>query len=781
MKKHRWICVLVLLFACGIADAKERSVGKAAPNPFSPPLSSSEASKPSTPLLDLPSAKMEVSWSDIKVLLERTLEEPEKEEEEPAPPVPWTLARADYDAIAESNRSVRITGRLRFMAWEEKAWLEIPLLGNTIAPESVELDGEETFLNRNRDGAFSILLKEPGVHELVVVFHVACENRDGVVSFSFPCAATAVTRMDLEIPVGNAGVKAPKAASLKLWRQQDATNASLVFLPTDTIDVSWTLPAVIQAQKAKAAKLKPKPEAPRVTLHSLTLASVSEHHVACESRLNFDVLRGGKKSFRLRVPKDVKVLTVEGQGATWSSESDDEGTVTDVRLNHEVKDNYQLLVRYEVPIPEQAATVAVPRIEAEDMARQTGQIGVSVRGTLRVEASPETTLPRIDTSELAAALRALSPSPIQLAYRSAEAGDLLAVDLHRLEHVPVRVASIDLAELNTMVTEDGARVTRATYHVRNNVKQFLRVSLPANAEVWGAEVDGMPVKPAKETDSKGLLLPLVKSVRNSRDSNAFPVSVVYVQRDAPGRGLRSALALASPATDVLADEVRWHVYLPDGRRYAGAEGDLKPMGQPRAGLRKKLGRGERNTRSETVYALREGIERFYITDINNPAASVGGPRKHGKPLDAAPATRSDFAIAGVLPIRINMPTEGTRHSFRKLLVPQGTSLRLSLSTYDGRIGQWAVWGIACAGLAMGLLLGRWLRWGMRQPCLAGLPLWLRWGVLLGAAVGSYFVTVNVAHTPPEVVGGILTGAGLGVLLPARPTKTPQPADAEASA
>ena len=55
----------------------------------------------------------------------------------------------------------------------------------------------------------------------------------------------------------------------------------------------------------------------------------------------------------------------------------------------------------------------------------------------------------------------MSPSPILLAFKYTEHPYLFAVDVRKLEDVPVRVASIDRAELTTVLTEEGMAITRA--------------------------------------------------------------------------------------------------------------------------------------------------------------------------------------------------------------------------------------------------------------------------------------------------------------------------------
>ena len=59
-------------------------------------------------------------------------------------------------------------------------------------------------------------------------------------------------------------------------------------------------------------------------------------------------------------------------------------------------------------------------------------------------------------------------------------------------------------------TAEGKQLFRVQANVRNNARQFLRMRLPAEHEVWSTVVRGTPVKPATDEEHR-LLIPLAKS------------------------------------------------------------------------------------------------------------------------------------------------------------------------------------------------------------------------------------------------------------------------------
>lgn len=708
---------------------------------------------------ELHSAAMSIPWSDFKELLLQLQPTPAPPEDKP--PIDWTVASARYDAEATTASTIRISADIEIVVWKPKGWVRIPIIGDSVAPVSVKLDGEETSLTPDEAGWLTLMLDASGKHRFETTFYVNSTFEEGVFALKFPCARTPVTHMTLSLPFKDAYVHSAAAASVSTKKNADSLRAELVFRATDELAVNWTLPSSLR---------KPKPvEEARVTCLTATLASVTERFVTCESRLQYDVLRGAVDTFRLRLPRAVNVLTVTGQGAAWSRTESDNTQLIEIKTNHMVPDRYELALRYEAPFENEIVTVKVPELVVEDVVRETGYVGVTARGNVELNESPEVDgLTRVDISDLPAAVRAMSPNPLLLAFKYTEHPYWLAMDVRKLEDVPVRVASIDRAEVTTVVTDEGMVVTRAAYDVRNNVKQFLRVDVGEDAKIWGAEVGGQVVKPARDKESATILIPLFKSVETNRRLGSFPVELVYMERTARMPRLAGKLSFHAPATDILANEVSWNVLVPESQRVYRSRGDVKPIMSRREALSRggpTLARESAGTRRETVYRLREGVERFFITDINNPAASAvglpgrrkydGEPLRPGKSADAG----ADVAIAGVLPVKIDLPVEGIAYYFKRTLVPQGTPLELNLYTYNSGLRPVTRFVLLLLGLLIGLSFGRLLRLRLVEGRIA-----TRFLVPMAVSVALLLVLRATLHpTFGPAYFGILIGVAVTLL------------------
>jgi len=137
-------------------------------------------------------------------------------------------------------------------------------------------------------------------------------------------------------------------------------------------------------------------------------------------------------------------------------------------------------------------------------------------------------------------------------------------------------ASVNLADLLTVVERDGSWRTRMTYRIKNRARQFLPLRLPADTRLLSVFVANQPARPVTTTRN-GQPLYLIALPKTSDAALSFTVEAVIAGR-LPGGPLARKLQIARrelqlPAPDVvsLQDDpdfgipvarTRWTVYLP---------------------------------------------------------------------------------------------------------------------------------------------------------------------------------------------------------------------------
>ncbi len=144
-------------------------------------------------------------------------------------------------------------------------------------------------------------------------------------------------------------------------------------------------------------------------------------------------------------------------------------------------------------------------------------------------------------------------------------------------------ASVNVADLTTVVSRDGTYRAQAIYTIKNRSRQFLALKLPPQSELLSVFVGNLPSR-AVTTKRKGETIQLIALPKTSAASLSFPVKVVWRGR-LSGALPKSARVLREefsfPAPEVLSQQTdaeygipvartRWTVYLPDDL-------DVKPV------------------------------------------------------------------------------------------------------------------------------------------------------------------------------------------------------------
>lgn len=632
----------------------------------------------------LPTATLSVSWADFKELIERIqLKSPEEQSAIP-PPYEYAMTRAHYTAEAQAESNIRVEAQLEFEVLKRAGWVRVPLLAGSVAPVAVTLNGEPKALCVDEKNWYAATIDKPGTYVLETSFFVPCVSQEGVVSFSFQCAKTPITEMVLTVPEPEAAVEAPSAVNIAVERSEKAFTAALTFSSTDMLAVNWSLPAVL---KEKRETPPPAPEPPSIIALINTLASVNDQCVSCESLIRCEMLRGNTDTFQFELPANVNLLSAEGQGGRWNAQPNGDKQRVEMKINHQVADNYEIALRYEVPLTEERTTLVIPVVEMLDMTRQTGFLGVTARSNAEITANAATAgAAHVEVADLPAAVRAMAPIPIVLAFKYSEPHPLVAVDIKRLEETPMRMAVIDRATVQTLITAEGVRVSQAHYEVRNNTKQFLRVELPKDAEIWSAEVAGSPVKPARDPGSEAVLIPLSKSAETRRMLKAFGVDIVYMEKASMLPAWAGSMTFAAPVTDLLASDMQWEIRVPLKQTVLYAKGDLASSAPLLGGVAANapfIG-GVTSLKPETV--MRPGtLERL------RAGAHTGGPVKLPSSQDKAPPAAAGVTLQPPAPgellpgsgqVTLNIPGEGAAYAFRRLMVREGKPLRITLYTCD---------------------------------------------------------------------------------------------------
>ena len=216
--------------------------------------------------------------------------------------------------------------------------------------------------------------------------------------------------------------------------------------------------------------------------------------------------------------------------------------------------------------------IEIPLLRLLNSERETGGIAVEILGAGEIKDQKAQGLEEADASDLGAMI-ANRQSPALLVFR-ARAGDAgatrsLNVNVARYDQQAVLMANIEEARYQVLISADGKELVQARYAVRNNQRNFVKITLPGGATVWSATLAGKPVRPGQAPDGS-LLLPLEKSMGGD-DAPAFPVEIVYLAKSAAWHE-KGRQSLTLPALDLPISRTGMLLYYPPAYKVSAEAG-----------------------------------------------------------------------------------------------------------------------------------------------------------------------------------------------------------------
>jgi len=588
----------------------------------------------------------------------------------------YAIYKTEYKAELEDN-VVIINGEVVFEVFE-KGWTRLPLMRTDVGLLNVSVNRGTSFVTM-QGGRYYLMLERPGRYTLQLEFLIKAsrEREFGPGKFSFEVVPAPISQFEFIIPEKNVEIFVEPAIKVEIEHEADKTVAWAVMPNTSQISARWT--KAVAKETIKPVELEPK-----VYADTATYVSIGEGVIRCQSTVNYSILQAEVSSFRLMLPKDISILNVRGKDLRdWKVAHEDGLLALDVYLNFGMRGNYTLDIDYERSVGDGSLVASIPWVRTTGTERETGYFGIASRTNVELAVNKVKHASTIDVKELPSSIWRSSSNPILLAFKYLSHPLDITIDVTRHEEMPVLVAAIDEADFFTLHTKDGKILTRATYQVRNNVKQFLRLCLPKEATLWSTFVAGKPVKPAKDKNGS-ILVPLEKSRLQGENLTGFPVEVVFLN-EAPTMKWLGKVTMNLPRVDIPVSQIQWQAYFPREYTYFDFGGDVKrekgmyrPLSQAVGLSRAVQGRFRGSARQEV-----DSIEQTMQTGARWDRPKNKYYKGYDKELE-------EIRNKGVLPIKISFPAQGQSFRFVKLLVTEGESPVLTLR-YTEVIKKYSRW------------------------------------------------------------------------------------------
>ena len=592
---------------------------------------------------------VELRWSEFKALLEWSIRQKEPKDDVP-PPTDYIITSSQYAGTLSADGAT-FTLTLKLNVLRKEGWKRIPVLPSNVALTKVTLTPAKGVFLNSQGGHYELLTNTDGAIEAKLEFSVSVQKAAGINTVTFPRVATGSSVLDLTIDREKVDVKVAGAQSLTT-KTEGKTTKTVAAIPAGVpVAISW---------ERALPKVEPAPA--KLYAETRTLVAVADRLLLCHEVVNFNILHSPVRELKLAVPKGASVLTVSGPSVQdWRVDSN--GTLA-VVLRGEVVGSYSLRIAYEAGAAETATT---PVLRALGVERERGYVGVVAVANVEIEAGEVTGATKIDARQLPADIVAMTNQPVLLAFRYV--GETFTVPLSIKKHaeVDVLVTIVDTGLYTAMQLSDGRRITKVLYSVRNNRNQFLRLMMPAGAEIWSVAVNGNNVSPAKD-EGGNVLIPLVRSASQSSELASFPVEIVYVEKPSAPAPASGTLTVKLPTCGmgVPVMHVMYNFYAPAEGKYTlgwGASGFSGPLRLVEEFSTLSTGPGP------------EAVRRDAAAQVANMQEQVD--------------TRMDAEAGklGATPIRVRLPLNGQRFRLEKILALPSDDLYFVVKYRDWKIAE----------------------------------------------------------------------------------------------
>jgi hypothetical protein len=257
-----------------------------------------------------------------------------------------------------------------------------------------------------------------------------------------------------------------------------------------------------------------------------------------------------------------------------------------------------------------------------------------------------------------------SPALVAFRARSGEAGKerSLSINVARYDQQAVLMANVEEARYQVLMSADGKELVQARYAVRNNQRNFVKVTLPAGATVWSVTLAGRPVRPGQSPDGS-LLLPLEKS-RGGDDTPAFAVEILYLTK-ASAWNDKGQEKVTLPALDLPISRTGLLLYYPPLFKVSAEPGTFRAqeyvnptsaaLTPPANELRASMGAGAVMSSASPVATSKEYDRLDQFTRLQSSDDKKDSTQAL---LDSYKVKSMSGKVTGILPIDVSFPAFG---------------------------------------------------------------------------------------------------------------------------
>jgi hypothetical protein len=505
----------------------------------------------------------------------------------------------------------------------------------------------------------------------------------GRASFVLPVPLASSSTLSLELPGSHANVRVEPGLVTSRQTSNGNTVIEVALEPGKPARLWWTTREVAAPVAQREV---------RFLSDIKTVVSVGDSQLRLTALCDVNVIQGEAAEFKMNLPVGFELTTASGNSL---ESSDVSGNTLTLRVHDPARRNHQFLIAIERNNRE--TKIDAPLLSFDGAQRETGELLVEGVGAMELEAKESGGLRRMDVREAGAITRSLSRSSLQAAFRYNRRGadePKLQLEWRQFLDADVLSAVAERATVTTLTTAEGRSLTEISLRVRNHAKPFMKVDLPAGAQLLSAEVEGQRVKPVEGTD--GSRVPLLRAGLDS--SRPYTVSFVYISSGARF-GKSGAYEMGLAKLDIPVNVLTWEISLPDRlvvRQFGGnaLSADVIPAAVANSMLLDGIEGNDVNSNNwvqNDIETLQPGQIGGIIVDPQGAVIVNADVTVTNTQTGASLTTKSDgnghWVIAGVQPgaVSVNIASPGFRNARTDLELQPSQPARMGTTLEIGAV------------------------------------------------------------------------------------------------
>ncbi|HEU5236542.1 MAG TPA: carboxypeptidase-like regulatory domain-containing protein, partial [Pyrinomonadaceae bacterium] len=460
-----------------------------------------------------------------------------------AAPLPFVISSAAFKLRVEEQS---LTGVVEFAGTVlEKGSVKVPLTsGLTVLEANQGTSPLPLLLEGTTENA---ILSGPAPFSLSLSVASPLTIEAGQASFTIPVPISSASLLTLDLPGNHANVRVEPGVVTSRTTANGHTIVEATLEPGKSARVWWTTREIAAPVAQREV---------RFLSDIKSVVSVGDSQMQVTALCDVTVIQGDAAEFRMPLPPGFELT--EATGPTLDSFANESGTLV-LKVREPGHRNHQFLIGIERANKE--TKVDAPVLALSGAQRETGELLVEGVGSMELTPKESGGLRRMDVREVGSIVRSLSRFPLQAAFRfNRRPGDTpkLQLEWTQFPDSSVLSAVAERATITTLTNIEGKTLTEVTLRVRNHSQPFVKVELPAGAQLLSAEVAGERVKPVMGLD--GSRVPLLRTGFNP--SGPYVVSFVYLNSGT--RFAKSgAYEMALPKLAIPVNLLTWELSLPD--------------------------------------------------------------------------------------------------------------------------------------------------------------------------------------------------------------------------